>query len=236
MARWPRLLAPGFPIHVTQRGHSRGPVFLDELDFARFRDALVHASVRAGCAIHAYALMSNHIHMLLTADDPLGPAQLMRSVGSRFVRDWNRRHRRSGTMWEGRFRSSIVETDRYFLACSRYIDMNPVRAGMVSRANRYAWSSYRHLAEGAPDEVVSPHAVYAALGTNAESRQHAYATFCAQRQAPHAYDAIRVAVRGGAAVGDVQFLSRLGALLQRRVTRHVHGGDRRSPLWQEGPE
>ena len=162
MARLPRLIAPGLPIHVTQRGHNHDRTFLDERDFAIYRECLLEASRRYACAIHAYALMSNHIHLLMTPADAGGAADLMRSMGSRFVQYWHRRHRRSGALWGGRFASAIVGDDVYLLRCTRYIDMNPVKAKLVEHPAEYAWSSYRALALGEPDDLLSPHPTYQA--------------------------------------------------------------------------
>jgi putative transposase len=227
VARWPRLIAPGLPIHLTQRGHNRDRTFLDEHDFACYRELLIHTSRRHGCEIHAYALMSNHIHLLLTPSEAGSVAGLMRSMGSRFVRYWNTRHRRSGTLWNGRFNSAIVSTDRYFLLCSRYIDMNPVKAGLVRDPWDYEWSSCRALAHGASDDVLTPHAVYGALGTTAAQRQSAYAAFCAQHLPERGISDIREATRTGTAVGSSHFLDRLETCLQQPTRRQAHGGARR---------
>lgn len=231
MARWSRIVAPGLPIHVTQRGHNRDITFHDEEDFACFREILHHASRRAACAVHAYVLMSNHVHVLLTPSHPLGPARMMQCVGSRFVRFWNRRHRRTGTLWDGRFKSSVVDTDRYFLTCTRYIDMNPVRAGMVTDAARYEWSSYRQLAHGIQDDLLTLHPAYKALADTPESRHAAYRAFCQQPAPARATGSIRHAIRGGGAVGEARFLGHLESTLKRPVIRQPHGGDRRGVCW-----
>ncbi len=232
MARMPRLIAPGFPIHLTQRCHNRELKFHDEMDFAHFREILMHASRSTSCAVHAYALMSNHIHLLLTASHPLGPSRLMQRVGSRFVRHWNTRHRRSGTLWDGRFHSMIVGSDRYFLACCRYIDLNPVRAGIVRHAVEYEWSSHRHLAHGGCDELLTSHGAYNALGMTPDARQAAYRAFCSADAPRREIEAIRAASLGCAAVGESRALRRLEAQLKRRVTPQQHGGDRRGVGWQ----
>lgn len=232
MARWPRLVAPKYPMHVTQRGHNRDVTFHDEQDFAVYREILLRASLRTSCAIHAYALMSNHIHLLLTPSDWLGPARLMQCVGSRFVRYWNKRHHRSGTLWDGRFRSSLVDNDRYFLACCRYIDLNPVRAGLAREAESYEWSSHRHLAQGVHDPLITSHVAYEALARTAAQRQLAYREYCAQGTSSRAADTIRSATRSGGATGDSRFIAQLQSLLKRPTTRRQHGGDRRGSGWQ----
>ena len=231
MPRWARLVAPHFPMHITQRGHNRDLTFHDAHDFASFRELLLQASVRTGCSIHAYALMSNHIHLLLTPPNSTAPSRLMQHACSQYVRYWNKRHSRSGTLWNGRFRSSIVDTDRYFLACSRYIDLNPVRAGLVREAQDYEWSSHRHLAYGVTDRVLTMHGTYQALGESPALRQGAYLSYCAEDRSTREVHDIRSAIRGGAAVGGRRFVARIEVLLQRPATRRAHGGDRKGDGW-----
>lgn len=228
MARWPRLVAPEFPMHVTQRGHNRDGVFLDEQDFATYREILYEACVHSHCKLHAYALMSNHVHLLLTPMNLSGASRLMQRTGSQYVRYWNKRHHRSGTLWNGRFWSSIVDSDRYFLDCCRYIDLNPVQAGMVQQAHAYEWSSHRHLAFGIRDRMLTDHVSYNVLASNAELRQRAYREYCKQDVPGIAVDQIRSATRAGTATGGPRFVARIERLLQRPVTRESHGGDRRS--------
>ncbi len=235
MARWSRLVATEFPLHVTHRGHNRETVFHDEHDFARYREILLSSSARAGCEIHAYALMTNHVHLLLSTDTRLGAAQLFRRIGSTFVRYWNKRHRRSGTLWDGRFRSSVVDTDAYFLACCRYIDHNPVRAGMVEDPACYGWSSYRRLACGHDDRLVTPHAAYLALGTTSHERETAYREYCDWSEQGAAIRVIRHATRGGAAAGSSQFHARLETIVQKPTFRLLHGGARRGQYWRASP-
>jgi len=131
MARLPRYALPGQPQHVIQRGNNRLPVFVDRADYERFRHDLVAACARYGCAVHAYVLMTNHFHLLLTAPGRGALAKAMQSLGARYVAYFNRRHRRTGTLWEGRFRSVPIDCERYLFTCYRYIEQNPVRAGIV---------------------------------------------------------------------------------------------------------
>lgn len=226
MARWPRIVAAGMPMHITQRGNDRIDTFRCEEDFARYLLFLREANANAGCAIHAYALMTNHIHLLLTPEARGSASDLMRRVGCRYVKYFNRRYHRTGTLWEGRFRSALVEKRSYFLRCSRYIDLNPVHAGIVRNAADYEWSSFRCLAEGAPDTLVRPHGEYLNLGTTAFDRRAAYQQFCASAVVPHEKDAIRRATRSNAVFGADAFAERLEASLHRRVTRGWIGGSR----------
>ncbi len=227
MARWPRLAVAGIPMHITQRGNDRIDTFRCADDFARYHMHLCAASVSSGCAIHAYALMTNHIHLLLTPTSRGSASDLMRSVGCRYVRYFNRRYRRTGTLWEGRFRSALVQSSAYFMACSRYIDVNPVHAGMVQHAADYEWSSFRRLAHGAPDALVHPHGEYLNLGATELDRRAAYSAFCASTVGNRAREAIRRATLSNAVVGDDGFAERLESSLHRRVTRGWIGGNRR---------
>lgn len=174
MPRSARIVVPGVPLHVTQRGVDRGPTFLSAEDYAMYLLAVRTVSEACGCALHAYVLMTNHVHLLLTPVAASAPSRLMQAVGRRYVRYFNTRHRRSGTLWEGRFRSSVIESERHLFACARYIENNPVRAGMVPHPGLYAWSSFAHNAWGRRDAAVTPHASYLALANSAVGRRAAY--------------------------------------------------------------
>jgi putative transposase len=205
MPRRPRLVIPDVPIHITQRGVDRCATFISDDDFALYLWVLRDACVRARCAIHAYALMTNHVHLLLTPADSDAPACLMRALGLRYVRYFNDRYRRTGTLWEGRFRSTIVDTSRYFLACSRYIERNPVRAGIVDDPGAYAWSSYRRNAYGENDGIVTPHSLYTALGTDAATRRAAYRELFAANIPSMVLPEIRTAPRGRHMLGTASY-------------------------------
>jgi putative transposase len=225
MARWPRVAVAGIPMHITQRGNDRIDTFRCADDFARYYMHLRDASVGSGCTIHAYALMTNHIHLLLTPTSRGSASDLMRRVGCRYVHYFNRRYRRTGTLWEGRFRSALVESSSYFMACSRYIDLNPVRAGIVADAAEYEWSSFRRLAHGAPDALVHPHGEYLNLGVTDDDRRAAYLALCSSAAGNRAQEAIRRATRSNAVIGGDDFAERLEASLHRRVTREWIGGN-----------
>lgn len=228
MPRIPRAILPGQPLHLVQRGNNRGPCFHDDQDRQRYLQALRDVSKRVGCAIHAYVLMTNHVHLLLTAADARSPARLMQAVGRRYVRSFNDRHGRSGTLWEGRYRSTLVDSEPYFLACSRYIEMNPVRAGMVARPERYRWSSFRCNAHGEPNPLVTPHPLYIALAANASRRQDSYARLFSAPLSPVIVDAIRHATRTGTVLGSAPCDATLDPDFRRALLRSSHGGDRRS--------
>jgi putative transposase len=178
MARWPRLAVPGVPMHITQRGNNRIAPFADAADFAQYRAFLQHASAREGCAIHASALMTNHVHLLVTPSRTAGASRMMQLLGRLYVRYFNKRHHRSGTLWEGRFKSALVDSSAYFLTCSRYIDLNPLRAGLVQTPDAYEWSSFACLGLARTDALITRHPEYLALGNTAEQRSRAYRAVC----------------------------------------------------------
>tara|TARA_B100000446_G_scaffold26323_1_gene21378 strand:+ start:14396 stop:15070 length:675 start_codon:yes stop_codon:yes gene_type:complete len=165
---------PGFSYHIVQRGNNREACFLEKCDFQYYLMLLSELSARFGVDLHAFVLMTNHIHFLATprAEDSI--SRMMRVVGSRYAQHFNRAHGRTGTLWEGRHKASAVDTQDYLLKCYRYIELNPVAAGMVERPEEYCWSSYGVNAWGESSELVRPHAVYTQLGGNSESRQHTY--------------------------------------------------------------
>lgn len=174
MPRRPRLVVPGLPLHLVQRGAGRAAVFFDDHDRRAFLDRLARAAADSGCAIHAYVLMTNHIHLLVTPDRIEGPARLMQNCLQRYVRYVNARHDRTGTLWQGRYRSVPIRGEGHLLACYRYIELNPVRAGLAGLPHLYPWSSHAANAAGRPDPVVTPHSVFLALGATDDARQAAY--------------------------------------------------------------
>ena len=184
MARPPRRVLPGIPLHITQRGNDRVRTFHDERDLGHFHEVLLDVTQALKCAVHAYVFMPNHVHLLLTPPDVAAPSRLMQRLGARYVRYVNTVYARTGTLWEGRFRSSVVDSDRYVLSCMRYIELNPVRAGLASDPGLVRWSSYRHHALGEPDPLVSPHPLFVALGASPRARNEAYAKLCRQALGP----------------------------------------------------
>lgn len=234
MARSPRLVVPGMPLHITQRGNNRTATFQSADDFERYHEALFHSSRCFECAIHAYVLMTNHVHLLITPEDERGPSCMMQTIGRRYVRSVNARYDRTGTLWEGRFKSALVNSERYLFACHRYIELNPVRARMVHDPNQYRWSSHRHNASGHADALVTPHALYQALGSSRADRQAAYRGLFQAATEPETLDGIRSATNRGAVLGDADFREHVARLLGRRVGRVSHGGDRRSAAFHEG--
>jgi putative transposase len=174
MPRQPRIDLPGIAQHVSQRGNDRQPCFFDEADYLCYLQELREASHRFGCAVHAYVLMTNHVHLLMTPSGEGQVGRAMQALGRRYVRDFNDRHRRTGTLWEGRYKACPVVDDPYLLQCHCYIERNPVRARMVVDPADYRWSRHHHLAMGAPDPVVSLHPAIAALAPDPQERLRRY--------------------------------------------------------------
>jgi putative transposase len=174
MARRPRLVLPAVPLHIIQRGNNRGPCFVCEADYLVYLTLIHQYAADAACEVHAYVLMTNHVHLLMSSADETAPSALMRRLGQHYVQYFNRRHARTGTLWEGRFRSCLVQDERYLLICQRYIELNPVRAGMAKDPGQYRWSSYHANANGLDDALVSPHPTYAGLGKHDSERRAAY--------------------------------------------------------------
>ena len=154
MARFPRIVIPGQALHIIQRGNNRQPCFFADDDYRYYLDSLKEAAVRCGAQVHAYVLMTNHVHLLLTPESVQTPSLLLQSVGRRYVRYVNHGYRRSGTLWEGRYKSTLIDSDRYLLTCSRYIELNPVRARMVGRPGDYIWSSFRSNTGGPMEPIL----------------------------------------------------------------------------------
>jgi putative transposase len=228
MARLGRYFLPNQPLHVIQRGNNREPIFYCEEDYVRYRDWLVAAAAKHGCSIHAYVLMTNHVHLLVTPKRVDSLPRMMQSLGRRYVRHINVAYRRTGTLWEGRYRAAPIDGEAYFLACCRYIELNPVRAGMVRHPRDYSWSSYRAHALGAADVVVSIHPLYRTLASAAVERQRAYRALFRPSLDAGFVDALRAATNGGWALGNARFKQRIAKALRRRVTPLPKGRPRKA--------
>ena len=202
MPRGPRLVLPGVALHLVQRGVNRQPCFFAPRDYADYLRLLSVFAADSGCSVHAYCLMTNHVHLLLTPHHAGACARLMKQLNQRYVQRLNKSAGRCGTLWQGRFHSSVVANERYALACYRYIELNPVRAGLVAHARDYYWSSYRANAEGEASPLVAPHATYAGLGISPAGRASAYRGMFELRLPDPEVEEIRKATRGGYRVGE----------------------------------
>ena len=174
MPRQLRFILPGVAAHIVQRGHNRAVCFRRDNDYLLYLLHLRELSERHGCEVHAYCLMTNHVHLLLTPSTAQACTSLMRDLGQRYVQHFNRYYRRSGTLWEGRYKSFIAESPRYVMACYQYIELNPVDAGMVAKPADYPWSSYAANTGMRSDQLVTAHAEYLALGNDVGSRHACY--------------------------------------------------------------
>lgn len=217
MARLGRYFLANQPLHVIQRGNNRSVIFFCEDDYERYRGWLAEAAADHGCAVHAYVLMTNHVHLLVTPREPDSLPRAMQSLGRRYVRHVNAAHRRTGTLWEGRYRAAPIDSEAFFLACCRYIELNPVRAGMVAHPRDYDWSSWRAHAPGAPDALVADHPLYRALGRTGAERQKEYRALFRPALEAGFVDALRAATNGGWALGDARFTRRIAKATGRRA-------------------
>ena len=220
--------APDQPLHVIQRGNNRDAIFFDQEDYARYRDWLAAASAEYGCAIHAYVLMTNHVHLLVTPGAADSLPRTMQSLGRRYVRHVNTAHRRTGTLWEGRYRAAPIDGDAYVLACCRYIELNPVRARMVRHPRNYRWSSYGANAQGAADPLLTEHALYGRLGRTPAVRRTRYQALFRAALDTAFIDDLRAATNGGWALGDARFKRQIAKALGRRVSPLPKGRPRRT--------
>ena len=227
MARLSRYSVPGQPQHVIQRGNNRSAIFKAEQDYQFYLDCLAAAAAQYGCAIHAYVLMANHVHLLLTPHQPDSIPKTLQSLGRRYVQYFNFHRRRTGTLWEGRYRATLIDSAGYLLTCSQYIELNPVRARMVGHARLYPWSSYRWHAEGKADPLMTDHRVYRSLGKTAGERQRAYRALCKEPLAQENLTAIREATNKGWVLGSARYKKAMAARLPRRVAPLPKGRPRK---------
>lgn len=216
-------------MHVIQRGHDRAVCFRDVRDYVTYLRYLEELVCKCECAVHAYVLMTNHVHLLLTPEKEDSTSQLMKHLGQRYAQYFNRTHERTGTLWEGRFRSSIVEGQDYLFRCYRYIEMNPVRAGMAKHPRDYPWSSYRENAEGERSAAfLAPHQQYIALGRSDVERRVIYRGLFDEVLDNKQLHEIRAAAKGGFALGGRQFKAEVAATLGRRAEPGKSGRPRKN--------
>jgi putative transposase len=226
MPRRPRVHLDGIPLHIVQRGHNREPCFFGEEDYSSYLHWLGEALGESDCALHAYALMTNHVHLLLTPRKAAAVPGLIISLGRRYVQYINRTYKRTGTLWDSRYKSSLVQAETYLLACQRYIELNPVRAAMVDDPVHYRWTSYRANALGGADSRITPHPLYRQLGANDQERQTAYrALFRAQLERA-AIDDIRLALTQSQPLGNARFYSRIEKMTGMRREARPRGRPR----------
>lgn len=226
MARKPRFSLPGIPQHIIQRGNNREPCFYADDDYHRYLGDLQEAIKRHDCRLHAYALMTNHVHLLFTPMSEHGVSHVMQDVGRTYVRYVNYTYRRSGTLWEGRYKSSLVDSEVYLLTCMRYIELNPLRANMVQHPGEYRWSSYASNAHGQNNPLPTPHPVYRHLGIDLACCQQAYRELFRHHMDHTAIHAIREALNQELVLGREDFKDRIEHMTQRQTRPRPSGRPR----------
>ena len=227
MPRLSRYVVPGVPQHIIQRGNNRQPIFATDSDYAAYREWLQKAAADYGLRVHAYVQMTNHVHLLATPmeDDSIG--KTLQSLGRRYVQYFNFSYGRTGTLWESRYRATVVDAETYLMACSRYIELNPVRAGMAKAPGEYRWSSYRHNALGQPDTLITEHELYRRLGRSAEQRQLGYRQLFKTALPEDSLTSIREATNKGWALGNDRFRMQIEAMTERRAAPLPRGRPRK---------
>ena len=230
MARLPRLLLPGQAHHLMLRGNNRQAIVMNDGDRQQFLDFLREGARTNQVAIHAYALMDNHLHLLATPEDEQGISKLMQSLGRRYVAWFNHRYERSGTLWEGRFRATVIDSERYFLACMRYIELNPVRAGLVRAPEDYSWSSCASHLGRRSDALLHEHLLYWTLGNTPFEREVAYRELLMEGCAESERQCITQATLKGWPLGSASFLKAVADQTQRRVQPQARGRPRKPQL------
>ena len=211
------------PLHVVQRGNNRADCFFNDVDRRFYLKCLRNAAAARGCALHAYVLMTNHVHLLVTPPEEGAVGAMMQDIGRRYVRIINNIHGRTGSLWEGRFKSSLIDSERYLLLCHRYIEANPVRAAMVAHVGHYPWSSHAHFAGSRVDAAITEHPVYTALGHDADERRRVFAALCSQPLPASVLNEIRTAINTDSALGCDDFMDQAEAVLGRSVRPPTRG-------------
>lgn len=223
MARLPRLVVAGHVHHVLQRGNNKQPIFINVEDYQRMLSLLAEHAVRDKVAIHAYVLMGNHFHLLVTPETSDGLSTMMQSVGRRYVQYFNKRYQRSGTLWEGRYRATLLQPERWLISSKIFIDLNPVRGGLVARALDYQWSSHGHYVGHHVDKLVTPHERYWGLGNTPFAREARYAELVSHGLLARQHTELIESVLKGWPLGDAQFIDGVQKQTLRRVVRR-HAG------------
>jgi putative transposase len=229
MARLPRLTVPGYPHHIIQRGNNRQPIFAGGADYESLLSMLEEHARKCGVAIHAYVLMSNHFHLLATPESAQSIPQLMQAVGRRYVRYFNQRQGRTGTLWEGRYKSTLIQSERYLMACMVYIDLNPVRGGLVADPASYPWSSHGHYIGRRNDRLITPHPLYWELGNTPFARDAAYAELVQFGLTAEQQQALTDSALRGWALGEAGYVADLQKRTARRVSKTRAGRPRSLP-------
>lgn len=228
MPRRQRIHLNGVPLHIVQRGHNRQPCFFAEEDYHTYLHWLGEALRKEHCALHAYALMTNHVHLLLTPQDAEAVPNLIIAIGRRYVQYINTVYRRTGTLWDSRYKSSLIQAETYLLSCQRYIELNPVRANMVDDPANYRWSSYRSNALGLGNELLTPHPLYLSLGADGKERQSVYHALFRPQLDGDAIDDIRLALNQSQPLGNERFYQHIQQMTGQRREVKPRGRPRKA--------
>ena len=216
MARLPRYFVKGQPQHIIQRGNNRELIFIHDDDYHFYIECLQSAIQKNKLSVHSYVLMSNHVHILASPDVETSISKTLQSVGRKYVQYFNYTYKRTGTLWEGRYKATVIDSDQYLLTCMRYIELNPVRANMVKHPCDYPWSSYAANAEGKINKLVKPHEVYRKMGVNEEERQSTYRRLFQSAIGKADLNALREATNKGWVLGGDRFREEIERLSGRR--------------------
>ena len=233
LARRPRVLVPNMPVHVVQRGNNRQACFFQAKDYAVYLKKLEECAEKFNVRIHCFVLMTNHVHLLLQASDYEGISHVMQSLGRYYVRYFNTTYNRTGTLWEGRFKSSLVNSEEYLLQVYQYIELNPVRAKMVSHPKGYTWSSYHANGGNKNIAMIEPHPLYLSLGVDSVSRKLAYNRLLDNSLSNETVNKIRISINKSRVLGNDKFVKQISDQLERFAGYLEHGGDRRSEEFKE---
>lgn len=230
MPRRPRVHLDGMPLHIVQRGHNRQACFFSENDYLAYLHWLDEALKKEDCSLHAYVLMTNHVHLLITPEKGESVSRVMIGLGRRYVQYINKTYKRTGTLWDGRYKSSLIDADNYLLLCQRYIELNPVRAAMVSDPADYVWSSYRHHGLGVTNRYLSPHPLYLALDQTPSARQSNYRDLFRAQLDQAALGDIRLALNQSQPLGDSRFHAQIESVTGVSVAPKPRGRPRSRDL------
>ncbi len=230
MPRKPRFYLKGVPCHIVQRGNNREPIYFEKEDYLSYLEWLEEALIRYECEIHAYVLMTNHVHLLITPNTKKGISQTMQYVGRHYVPYINHMYGRSGTLWEGRYKASLIESESYLLTCMRYIELNPVRANMVKSPGQYKWSSYQSNATQKEDPLLTQHPKYKALGRTKQQRKHAYRELFRHHIDDKDLHNIRECWQSGTPLGNDRFRAKIEQRLKTKVGQTQRGRPRKTTV------
>jgi putative transposase len=233
MARLPRYVLVGQPQHVIVRGNNREPIFYADEDYRFYLETLKKACAKHQCDVHAYVLMTNHVHLLITPNKSDGLSKVIQKLGRYYVQYFNYTYRRTGTLWEGRYKATLIDSEHYALGCYRYIELNPVRAGMVDHPSEYPWSSYASNALGKTNELVVGHALYKRLGENIQRRLEAYRALFDVAVEQKTIEEIREATNKSWVLGSDFFKEMIEDKINRPMNPRSKGGDRKSKLFKD---